>query len=352
MSLTNNDFRSADEVVTPDNLAEMCGWAPEDSDGKTATDKEKRLFEVFEQDSPEVFQMKAQDDIPEEILKAWNDFQKEKGRYPGSFDWSLLDEFVVGEPLIWLPQKIGSCVISNTFRIYVIRMMYQVVLRGRAQEYFGRNEFGQNNWAPYAPFSYGMARERANLRGGDGLYCAPMLQSLAEDGVLQCSTPALRSILEPRGSVDDRDYPETQDNQLYRDFGDWKFNDKLKAYADNKVNETSMVKSADDLWRKLEQGKPSFVCSMEAIHKVGLHRDGFPVHARNPRDQWAHNMAFVGGFIASDGERFFRESNESWGKDAIYNRRFEEVEQAFQRGDLTVGNIGNIDAPMSGPPTI
>lgn len=96
-----------------------------------------------------------------------------------------------------------------------------------------------------------------------------------------------------------------------------------------------------------DMGYTAFVCSMEAIHKVGTHRDGFAIHARNPRDQWAHNMSFQGYFKASDGEVFIRESNESWGAKHIYNRRQSEVDQAFRSGRLTVQAIGKIDTEKS-----
>lgn len=352
MSTLNPDFRGCDEVEVPEHLRHMPGWAPGESDLQSATDKESRAFDRLAEEVPQAFQgMQQAEPIPEMLAK-WNEFQASKGRYPGSADWSLLDEFVHGEPLVFLPQIIGSCVMSNTFRCWVIRNMYQIVLQGRSEEYIGRNEFGTKNYAFYCPWSYGMARKRANMRRGDGLYCEPMAASLLKDGVIPCTTPALIALCNRLGVGRDKDYPEPQNASVYRAFGNWSYLDELAQYADYRVIDLPMVKSADQLWDCLGECKTAFVCSGEAIHKIGTHKDGFPIHARNPRDSWSHNMAFHGRLVASDGERFFRQSNESWGAQHIYNRRFAEVDKAIRGGGLTIAAIGEIDAPKSSPPLV
>ena len=351
MAELNPDFRGADEVEPPAHWAELTGWTDGKADERDAIDTELRTFADIEAEAPYRFTRQVAREIPAAMLAKWNEFQLSKGRYAGSADWSLIDEFVTGEPLVWLPQIIGSCVMSNTLRPWVARLMYQIVLLGDAFEYLGRNEFGPNNYSLYGPYTYGVARRKANMRGGDGLYCGPMAWALGQ-GVLSCSTPKLIEIVKGRGYAGDHDFPEPQSKTLYRDFGNWKYLDTLKPYADFRCEETPTVKSADELWSYLQDGKPAFVCSMEAINKIGTHPDGFAIHARNPRDRWAHNMSFQGCFVASDGERFFRESNESWGGKHIYNRRFAEVEKAFNGGGLTVAAIGQIEGPPSNPPTI
>ena len=347
----NPDFRSCDEV----EVSELTGWTDGTVTEEEALNIEHNAFEELEENNPQAFQTRpARDPLPE-MLEKWNEFQKSKGRYEGSADWSLLDEFAFKKPLLWKPQIIGSCVVSNTFRAYVIRQMYEIILLGVAEEYLGRDEYGPKNFSFYCPVTYGMARERANMRGGDGLYCEPMTASLMYDGVLSCNTPKLIEFLNLKGLGDSTDYPEPQGNsgaKLYRDFGNWKNLSYFKPYLDNPVLESPTVTNGDQLWDLLQAGKPAYVCSMEAIHKIGTHPDGFPIHARNPRDRWAHNMAFHGAFIASDGERFIRQSNESWGGHHIYNRRLEEVDNALRSGNLACQAIGEINGPPSSPPTV
>lgn len=363
----NPDFRTVDEVEPelPANVAELQGW----SDGESATEaellyQEQQAFDAVQSELPERFESKRDREFDAEILSLWNTFQKSKGRYSGSADWSLIDEFFAGEmqngtfvagaPLLWKPQIIGSCVTSNTFRPWVTRLMIQIILFGDPMEYLGRNEFGPRNLAFYGPWSYGHARKKANMRRGDGLYCAPMTWSLMQ-GVLSCNTPALTQILAARGLDNPADYPEPQGRDgasFYRAMGNWQHIDELEPYIDFPMSESPRVTSADQLWNLLQKGKPAFVCSMEAIHKIGEHPDGFPIHARNRRDRWAHNMSVQGCFVASDGERFFRWCNQSWGERHIYNRRLSEVDQAFRGGGLTMQSIGQIDGPNSTPPAM
>lgn len=352
MPTLNPDFRGADEVFVPANLKDMCGW----TDG-TISESEAVLKERFGQDDL-MKSLPMQTTIREEpkplpaIVDAWNSFQASKGRGPGSCDWSLLDEFIYGKPLLWLPQIIGSCVISNSFRGFVIRQNYQIAILGEPQEYFGKNEFGQNNLAFYGPWLYGAARKRANMRGGDGLYCEALQKSFLLDGVVTCSTPKLVELLTKLGAAKEKDFPEPQNERLYRQFGDWNYIEELRPYADFKLADCPTVTSQADLKACLEVGKPVFHCSMVAIHKVGTHKDGFAIHKRNPRDQWAHNMCYHGFFYASDGELFYRMSNESWPDGPIYNLPASEVDDFYARRNVTSAAIGRIQGPMSAPVSI
>lgn len=355
MSQLNPDFCSVDEVVVPGDINSLTGWTDGKTDEADAIDQEKRAFGELEADFPVAFRAKAPRAPMPAMLEKWNEFQKSKGRHEGSNDLSLLDEFVFGKSLLFLPQIIGSCVMSNTLRPWVARFIWQIALLGDAQEYLGRDEFGPKSISLYGPMNYGLARRRANMRGSDGLYCAPMAESLMKDGVLPCSTPKLLDLHKRLGFTDDQDLPEPQGRDgsaLYRAFGDWKHLDELSAYLDFPLLESESVKSAEQLWDLLQEGKPTFVCSMEAIHKVGQHRDGFAIHARNPRDRWAHNMSSNGVFVASDGERFFRWCNQSWGENHNYNRAFDEVDRSFREGRLTMQSIGGILAPSSAPPQV
>lgn len=350
----NPDFRGVDEVVTPPDHYELCGWTDGKDDERTALNKEHQAAHRIGMRMQSRTIVRDAAPMPER-WDSFNEYQQSKGRYPGSCDWSLLDEWLHGAPLLWLPQIIGSCVVSNTFRAFVVRQMYQIGLLGMPQEYFGRDEFGPDNYGFYGPWTYGDARKRANMRGSDGLYCGPMRESMMESGVLMCNTPALGDLLGQLRVAGERDYPEPQGNdgaRIYRDFGNWKHVEDLRPYADFILLESPMVTNAEQLWALHQKGVPAFVCSMEAIRKIGVHPDGFPIHAENPNDAWAHNMAFHGGFIASDGSRWFRQSNESWGAHHIYNRRFEEVAQSFNAGRLTCAGIGEIRGPAGAPVSV
>ena len=255
MNARNPDFRGTDEIVLPNNVRDLCGWTDEaNPDERKALDTEKRLFTNYAEATPDRFTAQIAR-VPEgAILQKWNDFQLSKGRYPGSNDLSLLDEFVTGKPLIWLPQIIGSCVISNTFRPWVARLMWQVRLLGDLMEYIGRNEFTPANFAFYGPYQYGHARKLANMKGGDGLYAAPAAKSLMQ-GVLRCDEDRLTAILRSVNLSSDRDYPEPQGSdgaRFYRKMGAWSHIDDLSRYAKYPLEECPEVRSADEAWDYLQ----------------------------------------------------------------------------------------------------
>ncbi len=340
----NPDFRSADEVEIPGNLDNLTGWNPLKLPEQEALDKERAAFAELEKDMPFAFRIQDEppfDFVATKLWAKWLKYQKEKGRYGDSCDWTLFDEWAIQHKLAWYKQLIGSCVISNTFRAWVIRAMYQITLfSGR---YLGRKEWGQNNYSFYAPWSYGMMRQRGGLRSGDGGFCAPMAESLLKDGVLPCNNRKLLDLLRDTGNDDNHDFPEPRSTSFYRKFGNWAYNDTFRDESDYKLGECPSVKSASQLIKLLKQCKPAFVCSMIAIKKKTTHKDGFTIHTRNRASQWAHNMAFHGFFFASDGEMFVRLSNESWGPDIIYNIAYSEVESWFNANLLSCNAIGHIE---------
>lgn len=351
----NPDFsRRADEVIVPNRPPEeLFGWTQRDVTENEAVYRERVGQEALQKDVPLMMRFGAAQSPLPEVQKKWDDFQKSKGRGPNSCDWSLLDEFLLnGQQLSWLPQLIGSCVVSNTFRGWVQRLSYQIAFLGMPQEHLGRNEFGPKNYSFYAPWTYGAARKRGNMRGGDGLYCEVMVASLLKDGVLPCTSPALQTLLTQLGSNSDRDFPETQKTSLYRAFGDWKYIEDLRPHADFALEDCPYVTTADQLIERLKSCNPVFCCSMLAIRKVGTHPDGFAIHGRDPGNSWPHNMEFVGYFYASDGELFFVFSNESWGSKVIYNVPYKEAVDWYNRRNLTTASIGNIKGPASAPPVI
>jgi len=201
-----------------------------------------------------------------------------------------------------------------------------------------------------------MSRKFGGLRRGDGSFCGAMAEAMLKGYMVPCNVPPVKELHRRYGVEADRNYPEPvggNGQRLYRYIGNWPDNEmaKLDAYRNLELKESVRITTIDQLLAQLKQGKPCFVCSMEAIHKVGTHRDGFSIHARNPRNSWAHNMCFAGLMVASDGEVFIRESNQSWGIDMNYNRRVSEVADSFNRGRLTVQSIGEFGSPESEVPT-
>src|SRR5690606_2053812 len=130
----------------------------------------------------------------------------------------------------------------------------------------------------------GMMRQRGGLRRGDGGFCEPMGASLLKDGVLPCDSPLLRSLLSRLGADSEKDFPEPRSNAVYRAFGEWNYLDQLAPDAGFRLLDADIVRSLDDHIRHESDYKPMFQCSQIAIKKVGQHRDGFAIHARDPRN--------------------------------------------------------------------
>jgi hypothetical protein len=326
------------------------GWGIDDTMSiDTRHYVENKIWEKNANDMPVAYKIREEKPLSDFITNKFIEFMKSKQYGNDSADMTLLDEFIFGRRFYWLPQKTGSCVISNTFRAWVRRAMFEIAMKGDPEEYFGKNEFTEKNFSFYAPFSYGCGRRRGNLKGGDGSWCEVQYESLIKDGVIMCNNGRLLEILTKLNSVGNQDFPEPQDNGVYRRFQNWEFLDELLPFADWRLLESPKVENIDTHMQLSRQYKPSSCCSGIAIHKIGKHKDGFDIHAQNPRDSWAHNMGFHGHFESSDGKIFIRFSNESWGKNVIYNVPVEEVARWYSRKLITVQAIGEIDLPDSVP---
>jgi hypothetical protein len=330
------------------------GWGPPDNTSvEDRLTHERRGFDRLYSDMPVLAGKRSGAPLTNLMTERWEQFQSGKGRGAGSFDLTLVQEFTWGKGFDWLPQIIGSCVASNTLRPWVTRSCYQIGMRGDGSEFLGRNEFSPFNLSFYAPFSYGEARRRANMKGAtsrdDGLYCEAMYNSLTKCGVLPCSTPVLIDLLKRLNVAGERDFPEPQNAQVYRQFGNWQHLDELIKYCDFRLLETQTLTTADELLAAGKEFKPASVCSPVAIRKIGKHKDGFDIHARDPNDTWMHCMSFQGFFLSSDGKVFQKLCNKSWGPERVYNVPIEEVDAWFKRKILTVQTIGEIDLPKSVP---
>jgi hypothetical protein len=332
------------------------GWVvPGASSEQEMLDAEKRYLEKAFEDYPLAYQSRPAREMLPAIKVKWEAFQQERGRFPGSQDLTLIDEFVFGKSYTWLSQKIGSCVWSNTFRRWFERMCVEICLYGELEEFIGSTQYGPQSIAPFC-INYGFARQRANMKGGDGLYCKPMAESLVKDGIVFCSNSKLRELMTAAGAIRDTDYPEPQSERLYRRIGDWAWNNELRPHTSCRLLESPSVNNIQLHNANVLALKPMFQCSGIAIRRIGQHRDGFGIHARDPNNSWAHNMGWAGVRVASDGERYHRLCNTSWLPDNstnaeryIYNIPEKEVENWYQRGRVDVSTIGDIDGVDSLP---
>lgn len=335
------------------------GWVvPDAQSEREYLDGEKRFYAKAEADMPIAYRSRPMREIQPSILEQWNKFQLDRGRFAGSYDLSLIDEFVFKRSITFLPQDIGSCVWSNTFRRWIERMCVEIGFYGQAEEWTGLTDFGPSSIAPFC-VSYGFARQRANMRSGDGLYCSPMQESLVKDGVVLCSSAKLKELMQAAGATNERDYPEVRSTSLYRRIGNWAWNEALRPFADCRLLESPKVTSYEQFCKNEEEFKPMFVCSMLAVKKAGTHKDGFTFHTRNRGDSWAHNMGIGGRRVTSNGDRFHRIDNTSWlqpgsaDRDAyVYWFHASEIEAMIKSGMLDIGTIGEIDGIKSAPPSI
>lgn len=328
------------------------GWGDQTLSEADMIDLENRFYDKAAADMPVAYRSRPSNDLLPAIKKKWDDAMSLKGMGAGSACLLTLEEVAFGRQFDWLPQDIGSCVVSNTFRVWVQRAIAQICGRGDAEEFLGREEFSPNSIAFYGPQTYGMARKRVNMKGGDGLYCEPMAESLMKDGILDCNTPKLLEILSQENADKEKNFPEPIGKpSLYRAFGDWKYIESLRQFCDHRLLASVKVTSTDQLLSTLKEYKPSFMCSSVAIKQNGSHRDGFPIHVRNPNDRWMHNMAWSGFFYSSDGKLFFKLNNKSWGPKAVYNVPAEEVSNWFKMKLPTIMTLEEIDLPDS-PPVI
>ena len=315
----------------------------------------KRMQAVFANDNPIVYRQREAKAVPAALAKKWDDFQVAKGRGRGSQDMTLLVEFIFGKTWAFLPQDIGSCVWSNTFRQWLERMCWEICLNGDPEAYIGTDQFGVNSIAPHC-VTYGIAREIANMRGGDGLYCAPMIKAL-QRGVVLCSTPKVKELHDAANASGETNYPEPRSASLYRKIGDWAWNNALKPYLTCALRESVEVTTVDQHRLQEDQCKPMIMCSGIAIKRIGTHKDGFAIHGIDPSNSWAHNMGFGGFRITSDNDRFTRLSNRSWTRfgqdpeDLIYNLPPSEMDKVYRK-DIDVASLGEIEGLPLAPPSL
>lgn len=341
-------------VQAPEHLAqhdyrphiswENLGWGEE---SQTADEKvyiEETAIERAMSAQPARYQWQDPSELDPVVAAKWAQYQTDKGYDEGSCDLTLFGDFVMGKRYNWLPQKTGSCTISNTFRMAYRRQLWEIVARGELEELLGRDEYGKNTVAFYAPLSYGIARQIGGLRSGDGGFCGPTIESLMR-GVIDCDNEQLDRVLRGYGAQARTDYPEPQDNRVYRAFQNWTHNDELAGQLKCPLVESVKITSLDGLDKACEEYKPVIMCSMLAVRRGGEFR-GLSYFVPDPRDRWAHNMCW-GGKIVWQGKVFYLLSNESWRDNLIYPIPADAVEDIFRRYRPECMTLGKWDMDES-----
>ena len=328
----------ADEVFVPP--LDHPGWGE-----KTDTEAGRLYHEATALESamarmPSKFTPRARREFDPVLKAKFDDFQATKGYSPGSVDMTLMDEFVLGRRLHFKPQRTGSCTISNTFRMWTRKVLAEVILRGQLEEPLGTTEYGPTSFAFYAPLSYGIARQMGNLRRGDGGFCEETIESLML-GVLPCNNGNLLELLTQLGANADTDFPEPQNNDVYRKFQNWTYNERFKPFLKNPLIESIPINNTDLLVETLEQFKPVPIASMLAVKKLGTHQ-GLSFFGIDRNNSWAHLMCWA-GTINWHGRKFVLLSNESWQANLIYPIPIDEVSKIFSSYRPSCLSLGEID---------
>jgi hypothetical protein len=339
--MSNELTHLATEVYTPQNLDwSHMGWGLESQPEQEKRYSEAVALEKAMSSNPMAFTQRDPKYLDPEIKAKWDKFQDSKGYDPGSCDLTLIEEFYYGRRFHWLPQKTGSCTVSNAFRMHFRRVLWELLLKGQLETPLGTTEYGSSCAAYYAPVTYGIAREIGGLRNGDGGFCGPTIESMMR-GVLRCNNGKLLELLNQLKADGEKDFPEPQNNAVYRAFQAWKYNALFAPFLTDPLLESVKVSNTDTLIKNLEDYKPSIMCSMLAVKKGGTHQ-GLTFFVADRGNTWAHNMAW-GGKIVWKGRTFGLLSNESWQNNLIYPIPIEEIQDViFPRYRPEVQTMGEV----------
>lgn len=317
------------------------GWGEQTQTENERKYQEESAFERALMAAPQAFTQREAKPLDAVFKAKWDKYQADKGYEEGSADLSLIGEFYYGRRFAFLPQKTGSCTISNPFRCWYRRGMWEILAKGELEDPLGSTEFGTTSVSFYAPLSYGIAREIGGLKNGDGGFCGPTIESLMR-GVVPCNNGKLLELLHNLGADGERDFPEPQDNRVYRAFQDWRYNKEFEPFLENPLAESVKCTDVDQLVANLKQYKPAIMCSMLAVKKGGTHK-GLTYFVADRNNKWAHCMCWC-GIIVWHGRIFLLLSNESWQADLIYAIPIEEVSGViYPRYRPEVMTIGEID---------
>lgn len=295
------------------------GWGLPMDSIVTTTNREKKEYEALANAHPQLVQGREPRPIYERWMKKVKDLMAADGIEDG-FSCRYIEKAVLGDFIPWKAQIIGSCVASGNMRAITRRCMIESFILNEPEEIFGTSHVGPNNFAPFAPYSYGYGRMLGGMSRGDGSYCSVHIRGQQEGGILLCSTPGLKSDT----------FPEPQNAALYRQWGSSR--SLIQQYSDTakkiKLLESEKITSAGQGKEVCTLGlKPFMVCSSWAftpdyVHPKWKLADGSPVviYKRDMRTSWAHNMT-IDGFILFEGKWYVLVDN-SWGPNAHKNGSF------------------------------
>lgn len=337
---------------------ELMGWGEPNETTYQKHYKERSFYDTFASDYPRGYSSKAIGQaLNPEAVTAFNKLQESLDIDPRSKSLTLMTQWAFGKRFWWLPQDGGTCVWSNTFRRIVDAMIIQVSLFGEPSAYFGSDQFSPKSIAPHC-ISYGLARERAKMKGGWGLYASPMAESMLKDGFLLCSNPKLQEVMQQVNELKDTGYPEPRNLRVYSAIGDWKYNSLLRPYCDFRALEMTRIENADQLLKAINEYRVGYICSSMAIKPNGKDPDGFTIHTQNMGDRWDHNMGIGGTRVNSRGNIYIEIDNDSWVQPGEQNPGrynyllpIEFMEKKFKQNALDIYMIGRIDLPAPVPLT-
>ena len=331
-----------------EKTGQMGYWRNESDPVALTLMRDQQALAKLQSEQPTRFTQRASKDIlprMQELL----DKTVDEAMWDGGMSLLFIFTVIFGltpKQIKWLAQLIGSCVASGCFRTITLRSLFEIVVLGDPEETLGLNFAGMNNLAPYGPWLYGTGRRRGNMKGGDGSYCSVQIEAAMKDGILRCDAPGLSDI----GGTSDSDYPETQNQRLYRQWGDWKYLDRFKDEAAKlKLVESVQVTSSEQTKDLITNHfKPMNNCSGWGFAPQSKHKDGFWIYKRS--GSWPHNLSITGYRLASDGN-WFAEVLNSWGPEAHKDGPLyyipQELDERWVRDSqrMSVGELDYQDSP-------
>jgi hypothetical protein len=325
------------------------GWGHESV--ADTIDHEQRAFGELRDDAPTLFTARAPKTPDPEVMRVVRAAMQRDGFSEKSLSLRYFCHPAFGEVLKWPAQLIGSCVASGSMRAVAYRALVEVLAFGQAEKLLGSTRLGVRSIAPFAPYHYGAGRRRGNLRGGDGSFCSAQIEAFQKDGILMCSHPQLDDIVGTR----ETDYPEPQNERLYRQWGDWKYLDDFIGDARKiKLVESEPIRDVGRLIDAIAiELKPAMICSNWGFEAAGK-ADNFAIYSR--RGQWAHNMT-LSGVRYDSRDRAYIEVTNSWGPSAhkdgeCFYVAAEEVDRWLRDRGTECQTIGELDLPDQSVPVV
>ena len=318
-------------------------WKNRHDEPERTVAEDRAMLARMEDLVPNRFSFQGEPEPDPEILQGCYAIRDQEGVTDG-WDCRWLEQFA-GVLIDQTPaQIIGSCVATSHIKLLATRMLHEIVLLGKAQEFLGRDITGQESLLPFGPYSYRTGRKYAGINGrGDGSTCSGQMRGTMALGFLPCDTTSLQSDF----------FPEPKDRNLYRA---WGANDSLMNQFSEQAQKFDLVEApqittADLMKRSLMEFKPVQICSGWGFGRTNKRlSNGRYIWTR--RGSWAHSMQII-AVILLDGDWYGVVRNQ-WGKYhdnfVDFYVDFNEVERWIRQASAMA--IGNIVSRQSDPPAI